>query len=59
MLTALIFPVYDLFRSSFHIFYCSHVSGVFAQKLAVLWEEKKRGVFHVSFTEVGVGQMWG
>jgi len=37
---------------------CSHVSEVFAQKPAVFWEENKRGVFHISFTEVGVGQMW-
>lgn len=33
-------------------------SEVFASNPVVFWEESKRDVFHVSVTEVGVGQMW-
>lgn len=51
--------IYLVLSSSFHIHYCSHISEVFAQNPVVFWEENKRGVFHVSFTEVGVEQMWG
>lgn len=58
-LCGLVFPVYDLFSSSFHMHYCIHISEVSVQKPVIFWDEKKRDVFHILFISVGFEQMQG
>lgn len=41
------------------MYYCSYKSDVFAPNPVIFWEENKKDVFHVSFTEVGLGPILG